>query len=136
MAARLCLDCGLNKLKENPDDELLNTKKSWFWFTYILDKAFSLSLGRSPNFSDYDITIAYPDLPSTPTYEIIVIWFDCAKIQGKVYEQLYSAQGKLQDVETKTQVARRLATEFLDLRRRCQVCPRPYLNRFIFLIQI
>lgn len=52
-AARLCMDSGLNRLKDNSDDiDELNRKKMVFWFTYAFDKAMSLNFGRSPNFSD------------------------------------------------------------------------------------
>ena len=122
MAARLCLDCGLNRVKDDPTDELLNQKRSWFWFTYTLDKGFALNLGRTPNFSDYDITTSYPDFPDTPVYEMVRIWFDMARVHGQIYEKLYSAQGQLQNTDNKAQIARGLAERLLDQQRRCQVC--------------
>ncbi|KAH8587449.1 hypothetical protein B0O99DRAFT_678074 [Bisporella sp. PMI_857] len=120
MAARICLDCGLHRVKNDPEDDLLNMKKTWFWLAYILDKGFALNLGRTPNFSDYDITTGYPEVPTYPFYDMMVIWFDFARAQGQIYEKLYSAQGQLQSPERKAAIARVLGEELLKLRRRCK----------------
>jgi hypothetical protein len=123
MAARLCLDSGLNRLKDPSEGESLEThaKKTLFWFTYALDKGLSLNFGRTSNFCDFDITVSYTNFPKEPIYGIYKIWLDLAVIQGKIYDKLYSAQGQIQNSQQKEHTARNLASELLDLRIKCKV---------------
>ncbi|KAL3418130.1 fungal specific transcription factor domain-containing protein [Phlyctema vagabunda] len=121
MAARLCIDAGFNKLEEDPKDPELNLKKSCFWFTYSLDKSFSLSFGRAPTISDFDIATEYPIFPKTPFSDLIFVWLDIGKIQSRAYQKLYSARGKLRSSESKEHNARTLISQLQILRERCQV---------------
>ena len=124
MASRLCLDSGLNRFQddpETPETREVREKKVSFWLSYCLDKALSLNFGRTSNFSDFDITITYPSFPKSPITATYIIWMDLAKVQGRIYEKLYSAQGQLQPAQSKAAAARSLAQELLELQRRCQV---------------
>jgi len=121
MASRLCLDCGLNRLQDNPEDGLINLKRSWFWFTYGLDKGFALNLGLTSSFSDFDITTPYPEFPKGPTFGMITLWLDFAKVQGRIYEDLYSAQGLLKDTASKINAVQNLSAELRLLQTRCKV---------------
>ncbi|KAE9368960.1 hypothetical protein N431DRAFT_561255 [Stipitochalara longipes BDJ] len=123
MASRLCLDSGLNRLQDDPEipeTSELREKKTCFWLSYCLDKALSLNFGRTSNFSDFDITITYPSFSKSPITATYIIWMDLGKVQGRIYEKLYSAQGQLQSPESKAEAAGSLAKELLELQRRCQ----------------
>lgn len=130
-AARLCMDCGFNRLKDGADgvDEV-NRIKVCFWFTYCFDKALSLNFGRSPNFSDYDISVGYPILPIDNGRDVVFLWFDIARLQGSIYEKLYSAKGQQDGPEVKALNARHIASELNHLRERLKVCytPRRFFN--------
>ena len=109
------MDSGLNRLKDGTEGvEELNRKKVCFWFTYCFDRALSLNFGRSPNYSEYvsssynnytieyadslvsyDISVGYPQLPEDGGRDAIFIWFDIAKLQGSIYEKLYSAKAQV-----------------------------------------
>ncbi|KAK0119466.1 hypothetical protein ONS95_010914 [Cadophora gregata] len=120
-AARLCMDSGLNRLRDNAEDiGELNRKKICFWFTYCFDKALSLNFGRSPNFSDYDISVGYPQLAADISCDAIFVWFDIAKLQGSIYEKLYSAKAQQDGPEMKATNARHIASEFNRTRERLQ----------------
>ncbi|KAG4438649.1 hypothetical protein IFR05_005866 [Cadophora sp. M221] len=121
-AARLCMDCGYNRLKDSTDgiDEI-NRIKVCFWFTYSFDKALSLNFGRSPNFSDYDISVGYPILPMDNGRDVVFLWFDIAKLQGSIYEKLYSAKGQQDGPEVKVMNARHIASELGHLRDRLKI---------------
>lgn len=137
MASRLCLDSGLNRLQDDPEGQEipeLRAKKVCFWIALSLDKALSLNFGRTSNFSDFDITTTYPNFPDTPYGATIKIWLDLGKIQGRIYEKLYSAQGQLQSPESKADAARGLAEELLELQRQCQVSKLPSLSVIVNLV--
>lgn len=129
IAARLCLDLGLNRLEETSDDPEINEKKTCFWFCYCIDRALSLNFGRSPNMLDFDITTSYPAIPDFASnssyggnfFSLAFIWFDLSKVQSQIYEKLYSAKGELDDPQTRSQIARRLAAQLISLRERCHV---------------
>lgn len=123
LASRLCLDSGLNRLQDDPEipeTSDLRAKKVCFWFTYSLDKALSLNFGRTSNFSDFDITVTYPNFPNTPITVTYIVWMDLGKVQSRIYEKLYSAKGQLESLESRANVARGLAQELRELQRRCQ----------------
>ncbi|CZS96334.1 uncharacterized protein RAG0_05706 [Rhynchosporium agropyri] len=118
-AARLCLASGLNRLKDSAEDtEEITRRKLCFWLTFILDKALSLNFGRSPNFSDYDISVGYPQYPKIHGRDALYLWFDMARAQGSIYEKLYSAKGQQDSAERRASSARLIASEFHQLRDR------------------
>lgn len=121
-AARLCMDSGFNRLKDSTEDnDEINRRKLCFWFTYAFDKALSLNFGRSPNFSDYDISVGYPQMPDDYGRDVVFLWFDIAKLQGSIYEKLYSAKGQQDGPEVKALNARHIASELTQLRKQLQV---------------
>jgi hypothetical protein len=85
-----------------------------FWSVYCLDKGLSLRLGRASTIQDYDISL-------TPTFNridiaelwksIYTLWITLARIQGKVYELLYSPAALRQPETERVAHARRLAAE-------------------------
>lgn len=71
-------------------------KLSIFWWVYILDKGLSLRLGRYSNFQDRDIDVTatlIPDSRADPIgfRQYFYLTVSCARVQGKAYDQLYSA---------------------------------------------
>lgn len=85
-----------------------------FWSVYCLDKGLSLRLGRASNIQDYDISL-------TPTFgrgdlrdlwnSVYTLWITLSRIQGKVYELLYSPAALSQPETERVAHARRLAAE-------------------------
>ncbi|GAB7351867.1 hypothetical protein MBLNU459_g2419t1 [Dothideomycetes sp. NU459] len=139
ISARLCLDLGLHRHKTNHQDPDDNIKKILFWYTYSFDRGLSLNFGRTPTFSDHDISIEYPAIqsPDTSTYDLHIIWLDLARIQGRIYQKLYSAQGQNGSQEQKTQSARSLFAELDALRQRCSTLdldPTQLMDTEIFIL--
>ena len=122
MAARLCLDGGLNQLKNSTDDPELELKKACFWLTYATERVLSLNFGRPPTLSDVDITTGYPSPSSGLFYSFNTIWLDLAKVQGQIYNDLYSARGRLESPEVRARMARVLASELKMLQEKSRVC--------------
>lgn len=83
-----------------------------------MDKGLSLNFGRTPTFADFDITIEYPIFPENDVFGLITIWLDLARIQGRIYEKLYSAQGQLECRDQICKHARLIVVELEELRRR------------------
>ena len=64
-----------------------------FWGTYILDKGLSLRMGRASVLQDYDISQTFSaewERGPFPTGEVLNLWIRHSRIQGNIYEHLYS----------------------------------------------
>lgn len=88
-----------------------------FWSVYCLDKGLSLRLGRASSIQDYDISLSpsmgrvdIPDLWRT----VYTLWITLSRIQGKVYELLFSPAALTQPETERVAHARRLAAEMQD----------------------
>lgn len=115
-AAQLCQTLGYHRASsmENDSQEVQENKHRLFWSVYCLDKGLSLRLGRASTIQDYDIS-------STPTFNradisgfwktVYYLWIALSRIQGKVYELLYSPAGLSQPEAQRIDHARRLASE-------------------------
>lgn len=90
----MCQTLGYRRLSPLPvdRDNFYDYKLVLFWHTYILDRGLSLRLGRSPVIMDYDI--ATPSYLNEEDYDFrkqtLALWTRHSRIQGRVYEQLYS----------------------------------------------
>lgn len=103
---------------ESDSAEVQDNKLRLFWSVYCLDKGLSLRLGRASTIQDYDIS-------STPSFShvdvselwksIYTIWIVLSRIQGKIYELLYSPGALRQPEADRTAHARRLASEMQEL---------------------
>ena len=123
MAARLCLDSGLHRLKDDAEDPLLEMKKGHFWYTYILDKSMALNLGLMSNISDFDVCTTICRLPDDdPWGNAILNWLQFAQLQSRIYVKLFSSQAQNQAVESKSQEALRLADKLRGHIERSEVC--------------
>ncbi|KAM0431868.1 hypothetical protein ACHAPT_005121 [Fusarium lateritium] len=96
-AASHCQILGYHRESTHQKDSSGNadSKRRLFWTLYLLDKSSSLLLGRAAKFQDFDIDAGYPALSPDPAQRP---WDEClhlsirlAKIQGQVYDRLYSA---------------------------------------------
>ncbi|KAI0879413.1 fungal-specific transcription factor domain-containing protein [Hypoxylon argillaceum] len=106
-AANLCQTLGMHRITAYPErDE--SSREAWvnlFWMVFLLEKSLSLRLGRSSNFRDAEITIPFPSDPNTRRCS------QTSRIQGKIYDQLFSPVGLAAfDIE-RGETARALASE-------------------------
>lgn len=98
-------------LKNDPH-ALAERKRHLFWTVYGIEKNMSLNLGRASNFQDWDIDVKMFQISSDPAVRPwnvgTVIFIEWSRIQGQIYEQLYSASAS-----KKTQIERAKITDEL-----------------------
>lgn len=86
-ASDLCHLLGYHRLRSSNRDhqQLQVAQENLFWTVHRIEKGLSLRLGRSSNIRHADITLPInPDEPWSTRH---------ARIQGKVFDQLYSQAG-------------------------------------------
>ncbi|KAL4888603.1 fungal-specific transcription factor domain protein [Aspergillus ambiguus] len=115
-ASHLCQTLGYHRASsmENDSEDARQDKINLFWTVYCIDKALSLRLGRAATMQDYDISV-----PMTisvfgsqePWNTIYSLWIHFARMQGKVYETLYSPTALNKPEEQRDSQARKLASE-------------------------
>ncbi|KAL3470426.1 hypothetical protein BJX99DRAFT_49709 [Aspergillus californicus] len=115
-ASRLCQALGYHQRSslEGASMQEQETQLALFWSIYSMDRALSLRLGRAATIPDYDI-----DLPTSfeafdlaePWKTVFSLWLELARIQGLVYEKLYSPAGLRQGEMSRVAEARKLAAE-------------------------
>ncbi|KAE8154259.1 fungal-specific transcription factor domain protein [Aspergillus avenaceus] len=115
-ACRLCQTLGYHRASsmENDDALMKQTKLRLFWALYCTDKALSLRLGRASSFQDYDISLStkFSSLGDfEPWKSIYPLWIQLARIQGRVYEMLYSPAALRKPESERASYARQLASE-------------------------
>ncbi|KAI0096920.1 hypothetical protein GGR51DRAFT_566904 [Nemania sp. FL0031] len=90
------------KLYQGDHTEVSHTKRRLFWSLYAFDKNMSLLLGRSSSFQDIEIDAHYPPLSVDKGRRPWDEWFHLAirlaKVQGQIYDRLYSAVGMQMEV--------------------------------------
>ena len=125
MAARLCVDAGLHRLEDRSKEPRLNYKKQCFWHIYSLEKGLALNFGRTSNLQDYDIVTSYPDSSpcthSNAWHRLIRCFLDFARVQSTIYEKLYSAREREQDMASKIIAAKPIVNEIQRLIHICEV---------------
>ncbi|KAK6346168.1 hypothetical protein TWF730_010499 [Orbilia blumenaviensis] len=96
-AARHVFTLGYHRersLKSDPP-KVADEKRHLFWSLYGVDKNLSLTLGRASNFQDFDIDTEYFSVSETegiaPWDHASITFISLGRLQGMVYEQLYSA---------------------------------------------
>ncbi|KAE8402964.1 hypothetical protein BDV37DRAFT_272511 [Aspergillus pseudonomiae] len=77
-----------------------------FWTTYLFEKHMSLYFGRASSMQDFDIDAQYPAITTDPAVrpwdESFVMGIRLAKIQGEIYDKLYSAEGSKSSYSERT----------------------------------
>ncbi|KAF7589690.1 hypothetical protein BBP40_003937 [Aspergillus hancockii] len=115
-ASRLCQTLGYHRASSmKHDNQNIKTYKlHLFWSVYCLDKALSLRLGRASTIQDYDVFLPR-DLSALqvaePWKSIYPLWIHLARIQGGVYEKLYSPAALSQSESERVTNARQLASD-------------------------
>lgn len=95
-AARHVLSLGYHRKAsmKNCTQLEMDDKKHLFWTVYMFDKNMALNLGRTPNIQDYDIDMDMFGLSQNPGIrpwdEAAVAFIELSKLQGMMYEKLYS----------------------------------------------
>jgi hypothetical protein len=92
-------------------------RQAVFWSIYCMDRALSLRLGRAATIPDYDIDIPSNFEPTDigePWVTAFGLWVQMARIQGLVYEKLYSPAALRQDPKFRMAEARSLAARMQD----------------------
>ncbi|GAW16092.1 hypothetical protein ANO14919_055150 [Xylariales sp. No.14919] len=91
------------KLYQSDHTEVSQTKRRLFWSLYVFNKNTSLLLGRSSCFQDIEIDVRYPPLSADKGHKPWDEWFHLAirlaKVQGQIYDGLYSPAGLQKEVE-------------------------------------
>ncbi|CAI4210955.1 unnamed protein product [Parascedosporium putredinis] len=69
-----------------------------FWGVYMADKGLALRMGRASSIQDWDITIPLPkpERSRGPLWHYFTLWVLCARVQGRIYELLYSPESVTQ----------------------------------------
>ncbi|KAI8953772.1 fungal-specific transcription factor domain-containing protein [Xylaria longipes] len=122
-AANLSQTLGLHHLVNlGQDDGSQEAQVNLFWMVFLLEKSLSLRLGRSSNFRDAEITTP---LPSNIKMRRCAL---TSRIQGKIYDQLYSPTGLARfDVE-RGLMAQSLASELREIISETKIaCHNPVL---------
>ncbi|PWY79718.1 fungal-specific transcription factor domain protein [Aspergillus heteromorphus CBS 117.55] len=112
-AVRLCQTLGYHRFVALKDEKDARGN-ALFWTVYCFDRAVSLRLGRASTIQDYDISSPeIMDLTAVaePYRTIYPLWIQLARIQGKVYELLYSPTALAQPENQRASHARQLASE-------------------------
>ncbi|KAL2679195.1 hypothetical protein Neosp_009958 [[Neocosmospora] mangrovei] len=110
-AARHCLALGYHRehrVSRLPSAEASSVRRL-FWHIYIADKNLSSRLGRTSIIQDLDVDTglnAVSDEPGrTPWDQAFVSFVEFARIQGKIYDSLYSPAAKKSQPESRVVVA-------------------------------
>lgn len=85
-----------------------------FWSVYCLDKPLALRLGRASTIQDYDISLPWTielEGIAEPWGRVYQLWIKLARIQGQIYEQLYSPAALCQAESERASHARHLVAE-------------------------
>ncbi|GAP85999.2 putative C6 transcription factor [Rosellinia necatrix] len=87
-AANLCQTLGLHRLTGSErGDSSQETEVNLFWMVVLLEKSLSLRLGRPSNLRDAEVTTPLPSNPNIRRCS------QTSRIQGRIYDQLYSPTG-------------------------------------------
>ncbi|EPS37561.1 hypothetical protein H072_8739 [Dactylellina haptotyla CBS 200.50] len=115
-ACRLAQAIGLHRQShpaQNFSEEESVERQLVFWTLYVMDKALSLTFGRSTCLPDFDVDV---DLPDNVTGNVLLTqhfsgWVWLAKIQSQIYMRLYSASACRASDEDRQHAAKELELE-------------------------
>ncbi|KAF3934038.1 hypothetical protein ABW19_dt0202548 [Dactylella cylindrospora] len=115
-ACRLAQAIGLHRQShpaQNFSEEEAVERQLVFWTLYVMDKALSLTFGRSTCLPDFDVDV---DLPDGVHGNVLLTqhfgsWVWLAKIQSQIYMRLYSASACKASDEERQRAAKELELE-------------------------
>ncbi|KAL5114064.1 hypothetical protein ACEQ8H_008041 [Pleosporales sp. CAS-2024a] len=111
-AARLCQTLGYHRYQtmQKDTEEERQDKMHIFWMIYMFDKMVSLRLGRASFIQDYDISLPYfgdnrpaSDVPDAKL--MLTYWCKVARVQGQIYEKLFSPAAFNRSAEERSRTA-------------------------------
>lgn len=115
--ARQAISLGYHRrssLKNDPVD-VAEDKRMVFWTFYMVDKNTSLNLGVPSTIQDYDIDVEYfqcsADPGVAPWDKAALAMVEMSRIQGLIFERLYSIQALSSSPETKARIIDNLAPQ-------------------------
>jgi hypothetical protein len=116
--ARLCQILGYHReaiVAQDPP-KLAEAKRHAFWMLYMIDKTMSLNLGRPSCFPDDDIDVNVfsesLDARFRPWDQAFLAFIDFSKLQGRIYNQLYTLSAQRERPETRSRVVEELYSKF------------------------
>ncbi|WYZ42252.1 hypothetical protein EsH8_V_001147 [Colletotrichum jinshuiense] len=132
-ASHMCQTQGMHNIiamaQDSNEDRTMKIKM--FWLIYVQEKQLSLRLGRSSVIRDSDITVPHPIVDSRSDMAIfgqLHKWADLARLQGMVYDQIYSPAALIQPQAVRTSRARRLAAALEEHRTKIFAGERHYME--------
>ena len=99
---------------EHDGKAVKDKKLRLFWSVYCLDKPLALRLGRASTIQDYDISLPWKielEGIAEPWERVYQLWIKLSRIQGQIYEQLYSPAALCQGESERAAHARHLAAD-------------------------
>ncbi|KAL2829642.1 hypothetical protein BJY01DRAFT_227761 [Aspergillus pseudoustus] len=96
-AARHCIMLGYHRAATYRDQKpnMAQNMNKLFWTVYLVDKNMSLLLGRASCIQDYDIDVPHPTVSKDPVArawdEGFVVWLTLGRLQGQIFDRVYSA---------------------------------------------
>lgn len=93
---------------KNDSFEVAEDKRQIFWSIYQVDKNLSLNMGYSSTIQDYDVDVEYfqssPDPGVAPWDKAALAMIEMSRLQGLIFERLYSLQALSSPAEDKARV--------------------------------
>lgn len=82
----------------------------------MIDKTLSLNLGRPSSFPDYDIDVKVfspsQDSRFRPWDRAFIAFIEFSKLQGRIYDELYSVRAQKETPEIRSKVVEDLSGQF------------------------
>jgi hypothetical protein len=116
--ARLCQILGYHReaVVSRDPPALAEVKRHVFWMLYMIDKTLSLNLGRTSCFPDYDIDVKVFSPSSDSRFRpwdcAFLAFIDFSKLQGRIYDEFYTARAQREPAEKRAQAIEELTLEF------------------------
>lgn len=114
----MCQSLGYHRKASVQNDmfEIAEVKRHVFWFIYMMEKCLSLTFGRASVFQDYDIDVEKFTPSSDPKiypWDMAMLGLiELARLQGQIYDRLYSARALGQRLEERSRTVEELLDEF------------------------
>lgn len=108
--ARQIISLGYHRRSSMKNDsfEVAEDKRWIFWTFYMVDKNLSLNMGYSPAIQDYDVDVEYYqcslDPGVAPWDKAALAMVEISRLQGLIYERLYSLQALNSSPEAKARI--------------------------------
>lgn len=108
--SRQCISLGYHRRSSMRNDsfEVAEDKRQIFWAFYMVDKNLSLNMGYSPTIQDYDVDVEYfqcsTDPGVAPWDKAALAMAEMSRLQGLIFERLYSLQALRSSPEAKARV--------------------------------